>query len=274
MWKMWKRFVSMSLGLTMGLVLAINMTIAQNETIVPAYLNFEQFRTVVDADKLGFYGTLKYAGMKFVNAPAAGRVVSLYEYDAESIVVNSSCSGEYKSEYALLVNWAVPSKAVEARWSPDMLGETTEQAEWASDVWEEDLHKMLVDRDWILVETLSSYDSEGKLKGIIPEPVPVWYEVPFVNACELQRSVENLDDGAWNWNQVSDDKLKRIAEYPWVNKGENHDAWPVHSTHVIVTEPISEAGDYVEYFAECQDIAFIRDGLGVPATSLCNWSVE
>ncbi len=43
--------------------------VAQTETATSPYLDFGEFKTVVDADKVDALDKLKWAGMQFVNAP-------------------------------------------------------------------------------------------------------------------------------------------------------------------------------------------------------------
>lgn len=256
---MWKRCIGVSLRLVVGLVLMTNMTIAQDRTDVPRYLNFEQFKTVVNADDLGFFGTLRYAGMQLVHAPAAKRVSSFYEYEAKSIT-DSECSNDKSGDdYALLMNWGVNFKEIEG--TPLYNNLLNIKREGKST--EENLRAVLKNRDWVPIEILFSYNKEEGNKIISEfEPIPIWHEMKFDNSCDLKRSIMDRNDIILTWKPVLNDKLKKI--------GKDQNKRTAYSTYVIVTEPISDVENEVEYLVECED----TDSVPVPDISLCNRLME
>lgn len=250
---MWRRYIDVSLRLVVGLVLTANTAIAQDED-VPEHLNFEQFKVVVDADELEFYETLTYEWMKFVNAPAAERVVLLYEYEAELIEeARLSCSDPvYTSGRALLVNSAVSRSVLVGRDDLPSISDSN-----------------LVNGEWVLVDAFDEFDEDEK-RGILDsefeEVEPFWYEASYADLCGLQRLVQDRDNSL-NWKLVNDEKLEKIHDVKLAKIYHNELSVDTWTTHVIVAEPIPEIeGDYGKYFAEC------RDGSSILTRnrSLCN----
>ena len=272
---MLKRRVSVSLGMFVGPLLVMNVAMGQGADQAPAHLNFEQFSTVVHSDHVSILTTLKWAGMRWVNAPAADRVVTLYEYDAGAITALEACSESgYSSDHALLVNWAIPTTDTMTALADAGVGLNSQPSNYS-----EDLQAALGGGDWVtvgnLVTTLASYEIDNQLwEGRIPQPSPVWHELPFVNSCRLQETVANLDDSALAWQPVLDQKLKEIAELAVVGDGEYAGTPSVISPHVIVTKAIEGPVEHEQYFAECWDVAFVQSALAAPPTSVCNMELN
>ena len=249
-----KRLLGVAGAMAVALSLLAEGASAQVDITAPAHLNFEQFKKVVDSDDLGFFTSLKWAGMKFVNSPVADRVVPVYEYNTDSIR-SSVCSREaYNSDHALLVNWAVPvSEAIEAvRLAGVDLTLKPEE-------FNKNLEEALADDDWVTVDvlsrTLDSYNVEYQASEVrIPEPKAVWYEVPFVNTCQLQETIDNLDTFKFSWRPVLDAKLKEITRFPAIESGSYDGSLAVAPAHVFVTYPIEGAVETVQYWAECGDV--------------------
>lgn len=89
-------------ALAFVLLLVPKAALAQPVPETP-YLDFGQFSTVASEDQLGLVDKLWWAGMNFVGAPAAGEVVSLYEYGSAEITVASCSQDPLQDHHALLV---------------------------------------------------------------------------------------------------------------------------------------------------------------------------
>ena len=254
-------YIGIPSAMAVGSLVFLNMAKAQDTVQAPAHLNFEQFSKIVDADEVGFFTTLKWAGMKLVNSRVANRVVSLYDYEAKSLLHGTCSESSYSDNHALLVNWAVAAGEAITALEEVNLGLQSQK-----------LEAEFSDREWVPVDGLmkffSSYDIDEEIwRKNIPEPEPVWYEKAFVNSCQLQEFVANLHYAGLVWQPVFDEKLRAIAKNSAVNASDYDRAL---AASVIVTEPIMGSGEHVQYFAECGDTALGRDSLAVPTTSLCN----
>ena len=205
----------------------------------PDYLNFEQFRNIVDADQISWLTKLKWAGMKYVDAPNANRVVPLFGYDGQAIV-DSKCTDDFNSKNrALLVNWAIDSGTV-----------ANARAAAGGVPLQNDERWYTLDH----LETTNGNDVEWSEFG----PVPVWEEVWFSSSCHLQEVVANLDDANLSWYPVQDDKLRWIIE-----NGSADNGYPVK---VIVPDNLFESESADHYFAEC-----VREPRGQKGVDkLCN----
>lgn len=265
-----KRRVGVPSGMFVGFLLVMNVAIGQDEVQAPAHLNFEQFSTVVRADEVSFLTTLKWAGMILVNAPAADRVVTLYEYEAGSMGLGDCSESGYSSDHALLVNWAIPATAMIA--ALEEAGVSLDSEQW-------DLSRgapqALGDGEWVtvgtLVATLDSHNiDEGYWSEVFPEPSPVWHELPFASSCGLQETVATLDDSALVWQPVLDQKLKAIARFPDIVDGGAAGALPPISPRVFVTRALEGPVETAQYFAECLEAEFVQGAWTATPASVCN----
>lgn len=240
-----------TLGLCISLIVAHLFTgssaFAQSpaDQTVPEYLDFSQFETIVPADRLGFFDSLKWAGMKFVNAPAANRIVALYEYDARGAIEGTSCSDKrFQSHHALIVD-----RKVSAREMIEIVEETTLSDGACQQV---DIVAELNRNQWVSKKTLTAIlDECPQLSNSVPEAAPVWYELSFSNSCELRDILSDLDYDTVVWSPANDPKLRSIVESRATSTDSNNASGP----RVIVTDRFFAASSQKRYFAECRFLA-------------------
>lgn len=266
---MLKRSIAFAVALLVGPLFSVNVAVAQVERAGGAYLNFEQFETVVEAGDVSFIDKLKWAGMKLVNSPAAKRVVSLYDYDAGAITEGKCSDDQYKDYRALVVNSALSSEE---------LIKAVEEAGVSMNLQMADVGKSLgsklKEKPWITQEAwinaVSSYGIDiAEQNIVIPEPKTVWHELPYSNGCQLQRTVASFDYDAVVWQQVFDPKLLSITQLRNMGTGKGNALDGVSSPHLIVTDPIVTSVEARHYFAECMGrVGYLR-GDGSSVVSLC-----
>ena len=175
------------------------------------YLDFGQFSTVAPEDQLSFLDKLKWAGMNIVGAPAAGGIVSLYEYDSAEIKMAPCSQGPLQDHHALLV--------------------------WRQQVQNSDA------------------DTQSQGNGAANGFEPVWGELSFSNACELQEALAQNNGPGILWQPIDDAKLRTISR---ISAGETGGS---DEFHVIVTEPFFPETAPTRYFAECAPTKDLqRDG--------------
>lgn len=201
----------------------------------PAYLGFEQFSTVAIADRLGFLDKVIWAGMNFVYAPAAKRIVPLYEYNSEDIAKADCSADKHRTQRALLATWLVPKKAVPGKLlsKPSVeLGRGFEgQDKWLT-----------------LAELKELLPKAHNLEGYRGMSVPVWHELSVSNSCDLKRAVADLDYKALAWHPIDNPKLLSTIR----SKDDSVGLMAAFKAHVIVTEPFfSKKIRQKKYFAEC-----------------------
>ena len=215
------------------------------DTTTSAYLDFGRFSTIAPADQLGFLDKLKWAGMIFVNAPAARRVVSLYDYTKRDIMAADCSSDRIRNHHALLVASLVPTDAVIAAL------DAIEQNSGNKDGDHDDVLSGLRGRSWVAQEdpalkTLlqEGNDSSSALLNV-PEPELVWHEFSFSNSCELRELIESLNYDDLHWRFVDDPKLRSV-----IQSVSDSDA---QEERIIVAERLfPEATRSRQYFAECE----------------------
>ena len=206
----------------------------------PQYLDFTQFSTIVSADQLSFLDKLKRAGMKFVNAPAEKRVVSLYEYSKKDFE-NYECSDKQLQEHhALLVAQLISKTSDNAARSVDPRDEKTLNK----------LKAMLKAAPWLTREDLEHAEFEPEtLQRLGIKAEPVWHEIAFSNSCELQKMVVDLDYKAVGWHVVDDPKLRSIIQ----SRVDTSMSASAFKPGVIATTSFfSKSSGQRQYFAECQ----------------------
>ena len=206
----------------------------------PNYLDFGQFSHIVDSDEVGLWTKLKWAGMKYVDAPNANRVVSIYEYDANAIS-EGQCTDEPRDKtHALLVNWAIENEE---------LARIIEDNGWQM------LPASLSDTEWVTKDQLDSlamseHASDFDWSALAESFHPVWDEVWFANSCDLQRTVSRVADANFvglQWQPVSDDRLRWVADVYGIDNLFADDP----PGKVIVADKVFEHRDVDHYFAEC-----------------------
>jgi len=199
--------------------------IASNEaTGQPAmsYLDFGQFRNVVESEQIGLWTKLKWAGMKYVDAPNANRIVSIYEYDADTISENDCTDDPRPANRALLVNWAIHSEKLPTAGV---------------------LQNLSQGKDWITAEQLEEWVKAGQLGETYDasEFEPVWNEFWFANTCHLLDTVDNVGSPGLSWQPIQDDRLRWIVENGPAKM----------QPKVIVPAKLFETKPADHYFAEC-----------------------
>ena len=209
-----------------------------DDTAASAFLDFGRFSTIAPADQLGFLDRLKWAGMIFVNAPAAKRIVSLYDYTRQDITDNQCSSNRMQDHHALLVTSLVPTDAaIEA---------ISSRPDYDSSVQNRALLE-LEERAWITEAALVNLLPDISDSNNVPKSEPVWYELSFSNSCELQRIIENLDYDDFTWRLVDDPKLRSIIQTGLDEAGQAASI----QERIIITEPLFPASSR-QYFAECE----------------------
>ena len=204
------------------------------DTTTAPYLDFKQFSTIAPADRIGFLDQLKWAGMKFANAPAAKRIVSLYEYSSDTIADVSCSDDRLRDHHALVVTKMIPIDSVIAALPSD--AENTPA-----------LKEQLADpqkNPWITNSALQELLKNGSiLPSRVTTPMPVWGELSFSNSCELQKIAANLDHDAVTWHMVDNPKLLSVIQ------SEPNGATPAK---IIVTDSFfPKQTGMKQYFAEC-----------------------
>ncbi|MCY4501819.1 MAG: hypothetical protein OXE57_09695 [Alphaproteobacteria bacterium] len=257
---------NIQLGAAAASIIYCSVATAQTSetTTAEAYLGFEQFSTVVPYDRVDFVDKLKWAGMKFFNAPAAGRVVSLYDYRTGKLAGVECLSGNLKDQYALFVNWLVPKdaiihtvKGVVGEDAVKVIGneEWSNAGEWVSAVavaaWFEDIAKQTKNEE---------------LKNLFIEPEPVWHELSFADECDLRDSVTELKGKNIRWYPVLNAKLRSV-----IGEGTGATSQEIkREPHVIVAKKLAEVEPEKRYWAEC----FPRSGESAAMKNLCGASVK
>ena len=213
----------------------------------PEYLNFGQFETIVPADRLSFFDRLKWAGMKFVNAPAADRIASLYEYDTNSANQNTDCSDtKLRSHHALLIDQKIStSEMISVAKSGDM------ESSFKTTCALNDVISELNQRQWVSKAMLDGILGRNNCQQLVesaPDVAPVWHEFSFSNSCELRDILLNLDDDTVAWSLANDPKLRSIIESATTNT----DPSTAPGLRVIVDDQFFAASSQKQYFAECK----------------------
>lgn len=210
------------------------------DTTTSAFLDFGRFSTIAPADQLSFLDRLKWAGMIFVNAPAARRIVSLYDYTRQDIVNNQCSNNRMQDHHALLVASLVPTNAaIEAILSQQNSGNNDQNL----------VLPELTGRAWVTETELADLLPNVSGSDDVPQPELVWNELSFSNSCELQQIIENLDYDDFTWHLVDDPKLRSIIQ------AESNEAAQDASIQerIIVTEQLFPASSRRrQYFAECE----------------------
>ena len=210
------------------------------DTSADSFLDFSQFSMIAPADRLGFLDHLKWAGMRFVNAPAARRVVSLYEYSSDAIA-NVTCSDDrLRDHHALVVTELVPTNSVIVALESHRSGQST-----AGNI--EELIRQLPDPEvnpWMTTSGLQDFlQKDPSLPNNVSDPMPVWGELSFSNSCELQQMVEDLDYDAVTWHPVDNPKLRSFIQ----SEPDQTTSAKIIATGSFFPEHIETA----QYFAEC-----------------------
>ena len=213
----------------------------------PEYLNFDQFETIVPADRLSFFDRLKWAGMKFVNAPAADRIVSLYEYDMNSANQHTDCSDtRLQSHHALLIDQQIStSEMISVVESSDI--ESSSRTTCALN----EVISELNQRQWVsktMLDGILGRNNCQQLVESVPGVAPVWHEFSFSNSCELRDALLDLDYDTVVWSLANDPKLRSIIE----SQTTNTDPSTAPGLRVIVDDQFFAASSQKQYFAECK----------------------
>lgn len=216
-----------------------------SDTTTTSFLDFGQFSTIAPADRLSFLDQLKWAGMMFVNAPAAKRVVSLYEYSSDTIA-SAGCSDDRLRDYrALVVTRLVPADSVIAALEYSRADQSATGSAENSSI--EELMRQLSGpqvNPWITESMLQNLLRDNpSLTNEDLVPTPVWGEISFSNSCELQQMVANLDHDAITWHLVDNPKLLSFIQ------SASDQATPAK---IIATNSFfPEHTEMTQYFAEC-----------------------
>ncbi len=259
---------SLQLGAAAASIVYCSVAAAQTAetTTAEAYLGFEQFSTVIPYDHVDFIDKLKWAGMKFFNAPAADRVVSLYDYRTGKLAGAECLSGNLKDQYALFVNWLVPKdaivhtlrvKGVVDEDAVEVIGneEWSNVGEWVSTV---------AVAAWF--ENIARQTKNEEIKDLFIEPEPVWHELSFANECDLRDSVTELKGKKIRWYPVLNAKLRSVIEERAGATGQEIKRVP----HVFVANKLAEIEPEKRYWAEC----FPGNGKSAAMKNLCGVSVK
>ena len=242
---MMKRTRQSRIPLYFALLFATNALFAQPTGDNPpsAYLDFGEFSSIAPADRLGFLDRLKWAGMIFVNAPAARRVVPLYDYTREGIG-NADCSSDRIQDHrALFVTSLVPTDDVIAALQAIQANSGNEAGS------HDDVLSGLEEGSWVedsVLRNLLQPGGESSSPPLdVPEPELVWHEFSISNSCELQQSIADLDYGALTWHSVDDPKLRTIIQS---GPSENNPR-----ERIIMAEQLfPESALNGQYYAECK----------------------
>ena len=210
------------------------------DTTTAPFLDFKQFSTIAPADQLGFLDKLKWAGMKFANAPAAKRVVSLYEYGSDAIADVTCSTDRLRDHHALIVTRMVPTSSVIA--TLETYGDAS-----SDPIKTNELITQLSDpqeNTWIAKSELAKHlPHDPTLLDQVADPEPVWGELSFSNSCELREIAADLDYDAVTWHMVDDAKLRSLVP------SERNDTT---TAKFIVTDSFfPEQTEIKQYFAEC-----------------------
>lgn len=224
-----------------------------------AYLDFGEFSSIAPADRLDFLDWLRWAGMIFVNAPAARRIVPLYDYASERIE-NADCSSDRIQDHrALFVTSLVPTDAVIAALQAIPSSSGSEPGNHG------DVLSRLEEGSWIdpedpdLQALIQSMSGASPTPSDVPEPELVWHEFSISHSCELRESIADLDYGALTWHSVDDPKLRTI-----IQSGPGGDD---PQERIIVAEQLfPESALNGQYYAECKP----SDELRLAGDSLCD----
>lgn len=208
-----------------------------------AYLGFSQFTTIKAANKLRFFDRLKWAGMVFVNAPAAKRVAALYEYKNNEIASADCSDNELRDQFALLVTQLVPTEAV--------LANHEAQIREAGS-----LEFTLRDTPWLTRAGLKDL-LPNELKEISDEAPtePVWHELSFSNSCDLKETITSLDYQTLTWSRAENPKLRSIIR----SGAESLTRETSFKAQVILASPLfSKQAVQKQYFAQCKPVNDLR----------------
>ena len=259
---------SMQLGAAAASIVYCSVAMAQTveTTTVKAYLGFEQFSTVVPYDHVNFADKLKWAGMKFLNAPAADRVVSLYDYRTVKLAGAECLGGNLKDQYALLVNWLVPKDAIvhtlriKGVAGEDVVEVIGNEEWWGVGEWV----STAAVAAWF--KAIAEQTKNEELKELAIEPQPVWHELSFTDECELRDSISELKGKKVRWYPVQNAKLRSVIKERTGAAGQEIKWEP----HVIVAKKLAEVEPEKRYWAEC----FPGNGKGAAMKNLCGASVK
>ena len=193
--------------------------------------------------------------MILVNAPAARRVVSLYEYTRQGIRDADCSSDRIQDHRALFVTSLVPTDAVIAALQAIQSSSGSEAGNHG------DVLFRLEEGSWVDPEDLQNLLQPGSDSSSapldVPEPELVWHEFSISNSCDLQQSIADIDYGALTWHSVDDPKLRTIIQYEPEDPQERI---------IVVEQFFPESALNREYYAECKP----SNELQLTGDSLCD----
>ena len=236
-------------------LLATSTALAQTTTskIKPEYLDFSQFATIVSAEEVGLGKQFKWAGMKFVNAPAEKRVISLYKYAKEDIADYKCSDKRLQNHYALLVGQLIPKASVNSARADDPKEQSKLKA----------LKGIANAKQWLTnADLMNSKLNVATLQKLGIRAEPVWYELTFSNSCELKKMLVDFDYKSVDWHVVHDPKLRSIIQSKAV-------PLMLHKTFtpsvIAAVSLFEKSSGKKQYFAECQS----KTDREAVETSLC-----
>lgn len=208
----------------------------------PHYLDFGQFSTVVSTDQLDFLDKVKWAGMKFVAAPAKKGVVAIYKYNKEDFAKYKCSDKQLREHHALVVARLVSRTKVDLV----LKGSTDPSAQQALNA----LMNTPKTTRWLSFADLKQDAKREKaLKQLGVKAQPVWHELTFSNSCELRKMLDNLDYKVIDWHVVDDPKLRWLIQ----SGVDTPIAMNAFKPSVIATTSLfSGSSGQKQFFAECQ----------------------